>query len=197
MGNANGREEGGGADDHHHHPSGRSNGELGARGGYAHRSSESMANGSPPASPSRSASPILFSSQVSILVYLFVRSLVGLFFRLFSCFPFLFCLFVCSVLCFSKGTLLMPIWFNSIRFLQSLFDISVCHYIVVYIYHDTTTRFKTLTELAGFGLVYFGLDQYRFDMINTISKPLDVLCLGWPEWLIWTWMICVIKVFIC
>ncbi|GMN47048.1 hypothetical protein TIFTF001_016234 [Ficus carica] len=74
MGNANGREEGGGADDHHHHPSGRSNGELGARGGYAHRSSESMANGSPPASPSRSASPILFSSQVSILVYLFVSS---------------------------------------------------------------------------------------------------------------------------
>lgn len=66
MGNANGREEGGGADDHHHHPLGRSNGELGARGGYAHRSSESMANSSPPASPSRSASPILFSSQVPV-----------------------------------------------------------------------------------------------------------------------------------
>ncbi|EXB54662.1 SNF1-related protein kinase regulatory subunit beta-1 [Morus notabilis] len=72
MGNANGREEGadGGTDDDHDHPSegGRSNGELSARGGYAHRagrvaSSESMANSSPPGSPRRSVTPILFASQ--------------------------------------------------------------------------------------------------------------------------------------
>ncbi|KAL5580039.1 hypothetical protein UlMin_012481 [Ulmus minor] len=67
MGNVNGREEGG--DDH---PSGgRSNGDLVARGNYAQNptrvaSSESMGNGTPPGSPRRSVSPILFSSQVPV-----------------------------------------------------------------------------------------------------------------------------------
>ncbi|POO01458.1 SNF1-related protein kinase regulatory subunit beta [Trema orientale] len=73
MGNANGREEGGdgGNDDHHHPSGGRSNGELGARANYAPRtgrvaSSESMANTTPPGSPRRSVSPILFSSQIPV-----------------------------------------------------------------------------------------------------------------------------------
>lgn len=72
MGNANGREEGAdGVKDDHHHPSGggRSNGELGVSGNHALRtgrvaSSESMANTTPPGSPRRSVSPILFASQV-------------------------------------------------------------------------------------------------------------------------------------
>lgn len=63
MGNANGREEGvNGSED----PLGRSNGE--SRGNYSSGrvpSSDSMAN-SPPASPRRSRSPLLFAPQVPV-----------------------------------------------------------------------------------------------------------------------------------
>uniref|UniRef100_A0A803PYE4 Association with the SNF1 complex (ASC) domain-containing protein n=1 Tax=Cannabis sativa TaxID=3483 RepID=A0A803PYE4_CANSA len=76
MGNANGREDGidGENDDHlnNQHPSvGRSNGELAVRDNNAPRtgrvaSSEFMANTTPPGSPRRSVSPILFASQVPV-----------------------------------------------------------------------------------------------------------------------------------
>lgn len=85
MGNANGREEGIGGenDDHlHQHPSaGRSNGELAVRDNNAPStgrvaSSEFMANTTPPVSPRRSASPILFPSQVSkALLFLYIFGL--------------------------------------------------------------------------------------------------------------------------
>ncbi|CAK9165699.1 unnamed protein product [Ilex paraguariensis] len=72
MGNANGREDGANGvvgDD----PDGRSNGESGQRDNYAPNwhapgrvvSSDSMAN-TPPASPGRSRSPLLFAPQIVI-----------------------------------------------------------------------------------------------------------------------------------
>jgi hypothetical protein len=89
MGNANGREEGGGGigrDDDDSLSGRRSNGESGV--GYNHApnshppgrlaSSDSMGNNTPPQSPGRSRSPILFAPQVLSIfpffhnIYLFV-----------------------------------------------------------------------------------------------------------------------------
>lgn len=80
MGNANGREDGANGrneDDDESLTGGRSNGDLGMRGNYARPpgrmvSSESMENSTPPGSPRRAVSPILFGSQVFLLFYLFM-----------------------------------------------------------------------------------------------------------------------------
>ncbi|KAF3454070.1 hypothetical protein FNV43_RR04517 [Rhamnella rubrinervis] len=74
MGNANGREDGANGrneDDDESLTGGRSNGDLGMRGNYARPpgrmvSSESMENSTPPGSPRRAVSPILFGSQVPV-----------------------------------------------------------------------------------------------------------------------------------